>query len=167
MLTEFFKAYSFRSDRLSVLVRPFANKWLNLAIVWELLLLGFILYFPPMERVFGTTALTNRELAALVAGVAFTILPVLELGKWLIRRFDTKTKALTTLAPSLDGAEDVAWTRNGQMLMSNGERIYCRTPGARGRWQPVRMKGAVLPFKNASRLALNPANKQLAVVVQE
>ena len=40
VLIEFFKAYSFRSDRLSVFVRPFANKWLNLAIVWELLLLG-------------------------------------------------------------------------------------------------------------------------------
>lgn len=100
MLTEFFKAYSFRSDRLSVLVRPFANKWLNLAIVWELLLLGFILYFPPMERVFGTTALTNRELAALVAGVAFTILPVLELGKWLIRRFERGASAAESPVPA-------------------------------------------------------------------
>lgn len=88
-------------------------------------------------------------------------------GTWLIRRFDTKTKAITTLAPSLDGSEDLAWTRNGQMLMSNGERIYCRKPGARGSWQPVQMKGAVLPLKNASRLALNPANNQLAVVVKE
>ena len=88
-------------------------------------------------------------------------------GKWLIRRFDTQTKAITTLAPGLDGSEDVAWTHNGQMLMSNGERIYCRKPGARGRWQPVRMNGAVLPLKNASRLALNPANNQLAVVVKE
>ena len=85
VLTEFFKAYSFRSDRLSVLVRPFANKWLNLAIVWELLLLGFILYFPPMERVFGTTMLTRDELT-LVAAVAITILPALEIGKWFIRR---------------------------------------------------------------------------------
>jgi P-type Ca2+ transporter type 2C len=39
VLIEFFKAYSFRSDRRSVLERPFANRWLNLAIVWELALL--------------------------------------------------------------------------------------------------------------------------------
>ena len=88
-------------------------------------------------------------------------------GTWLIRRFDAQTKAITTLAPGLDGSEDLAWTRNGQMLMSNGERIYCRKPGARGRWQPVRMEGAVLTLKNASRLALNPANNRLAVVVKE
>jgi hypothetical protein len=88
-------------------------------------------------------------------------------GTWLIRRFDAQTKAITTIAPGLEGSEDLAWTRKGLLLMSNGERIYCRTPGARGRWQPVRMKGAALPLKHASRLALNPANNQLAVVVSE
>ena len=40
VLIQFFKAYNFRSDRHSVLRKPFANKWLNLAILWELLLLG-------------------------------------------------------------------------------------------------------------------------------
>ena len=39
VLIQFFKAYNYRSDRLSVLQRPFANKWLNYAVVWELLLL--------------------------------------------------------------------------------------------------------------------------------
>ena len=37
VLIQFFKAYNFRSDRHSVLRHPFANKWLNLAIVWELI----------------------------------------------------------------------------------------------------------------------------------
>ncbi|HEX2269177.1 MAG TPA: cation-translocating P-type ATPase, partial [Pyrinomonadaceae bacterium] len=35
VLIQFFKAYNFRSDRHSVLRQPFANKWLNLAILWE------------------------------------------------------------------------------------------------------------------------------------
>ena len=50
VLIEFFKAYNFRSDRHSVLRRPFANKWLNIAIVWELVMLGLILYVPLLER---------------------------------------------------------------------------------------------------------------------
>src|SRR6185436_105914 len=79
VLTEFFRAYSSRSDRLSILVRPFANKWLNLAILWEILLLVFILYFEPLERVFGTTALSSRNLAISIA-VGFTIVPVMEIG---------------------------------------------------------------------------------------
>jgi Ca2+-transporting ATPase len=36
VLIQFFKAYNFRSDRHSVLYRPFANRWLNAAIGWEL-----------------------------------------------------------------------------------------------------------------------------------
>ena len=39
VLIQFFKAYSYRSDRHSVLHDPFANRWLNLAICWEVLLL--------------------------------------------------------------------------------------------------------------------------------
>ena len=42
VLIEFFKAYSFRSDRHSIAVRPFANKWLNLAVAWELLLVVLV-----------------------------------------------------------------------------------------------------------------------------
>jgi len=35
VLIQFFKAYNYRSDRNSVLVRPFSNRWLNLAILWS------------------------------------------------------------------------------------------------------------------------------------
>ena len=50
VLIQFFKAYNFRSDRHSVLVRPFANKWLNLAIVWELAALALIIYLARSAR---------------------------------------------------------------------------------------------------------------------
>ncbi|MCS6937813.1 MAG: cation-translocating P-type ATPase, partial [Roseiflexus sp.] len=46
VLIQFFKAYNFRSDRNSVWNKPFANKWLNLAIIWELILLSLIVYLP-------------------------------------------------------------------------------------------------------------------------
>ena len=38
VLIQFFKAYNFRSDRHSVLHKPFANKWLNMAVFWEIAL---------------------------------------------------------------------------------------------------------------------------------
>ncbi len=85
VLIEFFKAYNFRSDRHSVLRHPFANKWLNIAIVWELVMLGLILYVPLLERTFGTYELSPRDWLLIVA-VAFTLSPVLELAKWLERR---------------------------------------------------------------------------------
>ena len=85
VLIQFFKAYNFRSDRHSVLDRPFANKWLNRAIVWELLLLVLIVYVPFLQGAFGTYALTLEDWLIIV-GLSFTVVPVLELAKWLVRR---------------------------------------------------------------------------------
>ena len=85
VLIQFFKAYNFRSDRHSVLRRPFANKWLNLAIIWELVMLGLIVYVPVLERTFGTFGLTLRDWLIIIA-LAFTVSPVLELAKWVERR---------------------------------------------------------------------------------
>ena len=85
VLTEFFKAYSFRSDRNSVLHRPFANRWLNVAILWELLLLLLVVYLPILQRPFGTFALTWQDWA-IVLTLAFSVAPVLELAKRFGRR---------------------------------------------------------------------------------
>lgn len=85
VLIQFFKAYNFRSDRLSVLRRPFANRWLNLAIVWELIMLLVIVHLPVLQRPFGTFALTPADWIIIVVA-AFTIFPVLELAKWMVRR---------------------------------------------------------------------------------
>jgi P-type Ca2+ transporter type 2C len=86
VLIQFFKAYNFRSDRASVLHQPFANKWLNLAIVWELIMLGLILYVPLLESMFGTFPLTLIDWVIIIAA-AFTVSPVLELTKWIERRW--------------------------------------------------------------------------------
>jgi Ca2+-transporting ATPase len=85
VLIQFFKAYNFRSDRLSVLNRPCANKWLNIAILWELLLLSAIVYAPFLHAPFGTFSLPPADWAIII-GLAFTVSPVLELAKWMERR---------------------------------------------------------------------------------
>jgi Ca2+-transporting ATPase len=85
VLTEFFKAYCFRSDRHSVLRHPFANKWLNLAILWEVILLMLVVYLPFLHQPFGTFSLPLVDWA-MVIGLALTIVPVLELAKWMVRR---------------------------------------------------------------------------------
>ncbi len=85
VLIQFFKAYNFRSDRLSVFVRPFANKWLNLAILWELMLLFLIVYLPFLHAPFGTFSLTLVDWVIVVL-LSATVSPVLELAKWMERR---------------------------------------------------------------------------------
>ncbi len=85
VLIQFFKAYNFRSDRQSIFHRPFANKWLNLAITWEIALLIFIVSFPPLHEPFGTYVLSRTDWL-LATFPALTISPVLELTKWLLSR---------------------------------------------------------------------------------
>jgi Ca2+-transporting ATPase len=85
VLIQFFKSYNFRSGRHSVLERPFANKWLNIAILWELLLLSLIIYVPYLHDMFDTFSLTLKDWLIIV-GLAATVSPVLELVKWIERR---------------------------------------------------------------------------------
>jgi P-type Ca2+ transporter type 2C len=85
VLFEFVKAYNFRSDRYSIFKRPFANKWLNLAIIWELLLLALIVYLPVLHAPFSTYSLPPIDWAIVLA-LALTVIPVLEIAKWVIRR---------------------------------------------------------------------------------
>ncbi|RPJ85864.1 MAG: cation-transporting P-type ATPase, partial [Acidobacteria bacterium] len=85
VLIEFFKAYNFRSDWHSVLRRPFANKWLNLAILWELGLLTLVVYTPFLQKLFGTYGLTLVDWT-IVLVPCLTISPILEAGKWMGRR---------------------------------------------------------------------------------
>ncbi|MGZ8272821.1 MAG: cation-translocating P-type ATPase [Burkholderiaceae bacterium] len=85
VLIQFLKAYNFRSDRTSILVAPFRNRWLNLAIAWELALLTVVVYLPWLQEPFGTFSLTVED-AIIIVLVSATIVPVLESVKWLVRR---------------------------------------------------------------------------------
>jgi Ca2+-transporting ATPase len=85
VLIQFFNAYNCRSDRLSVFRQPFANRWLNVAVAWELVLLVTILYVPFFQRAFGTFSMTSVDWMLTTAS-AFSIVPVLEAVKWMARR---------------------------------------------------------------------------------
>jgi Ca2+-transporting ATPase len=84
VLIQFFKAYNYRSDRQSVFHRPFANYWLNLAVAWELTLLAALLYVPWFHGPFATFAFGTTDWLIVLAP-AVTVVPVIEVAKWLER----------------------------------------------------------------------------------
>lgn len=86
VLIQFSKAYNFRSDRLSVFHRPFANRWLNAAILWELLLLIAIVHIPFFHTIFGTQNLSFAEWM-IAGGLAVSVSVVLEVTKYVQRRW--------------------------------------------------------------------------------
>jgi Ca2+-transporting ATPase len=85
VVIQFLKAYSFRSERHSLRRRPFANRWLNRAVIWELAVLALVLFVPSLRSAFGLMPLAPGEWVMVVAA-ACSVLPVLELGKAWIRR---------------------------------------------------------------------------------
>lgn len=85
ILIQFIMAYNYRSDRFSALNKPFANKWLNMAVAWELIPLALILYLPAMHEAFSTFSLAHADWAVVILP-ALTVFPFMELSKWMVRR---------------------------------------------------------------------------------
>lgn len=86
VLIQFFKAYNFRSDIHSVFkIGLFRNKWLNLAILWEVLLLSVIVYTPFLQEPFNTFPLTWFDWVIVILAAA-SIFPILEIAKIVLRR---------------------------------------------------------------------------------
>jgi Ca2+-transporting ATPase len=88
VLVQLFNAFCCRSERASTFRRPFANRWLVLAVLWELALLAALIHVPFLQRAFGTSALALTDWAIVIA-VAASIVPWLEVVKWLERRGGT------------------------------------------------------------------------------
>ncbi len=85
VVIQFINAYNFRSDRRSLFSETFANKWLNVAVSWEMLLLMAVLYVPFLQVPFGTHGLGIGDWLFIV-GSSATIVPVIEAAKWMERR---------------------------------------------------------------------------------
>jgi Ca2+-transporting ATPase len=85
IIIQFFKAYNFRSDKHSIFrIDFFKNKWLNLAILWETILLILIVYTPFLQESFHTFALSAIDWAIVILA-AGTVFPVLEATKAIFR----------------------------------------------------------------------------------
>jgi len=91
VLFDMFNAYSCRSASKSVLRGELplwgkgGNKMFNWAVAGSLLGQGLVIYFPPLQRVFQTEALSLGDLVRLV-GMASLVLWVDEGRKWWERR---------------------------------------------------------------------------------
>lgn len=86
IMIQFFKAYNFRSERHSVFkLGMFSNKWLNMAVGSQILLMLIIIYVPLLQEVFHTYPLDGLDWALSIA-LSLSIFPVLELSKVVLRR---------------------------------------------------------------------------------
>ncbi len=86
VIIQFFKAYNFRSSRHSIFkVGVFTNKWLNLSILANIVILLPIVYLPFLQKPFATYSLSWQDWVIVVLA-SVTIVPAMELAKMIIRR---------------------------------------------------------------------------------
>lgn len=86
--------------------------------------------------------------------------------EWFIKKMNTVSMAISTVAPTLPGKEDICWLPDGRVLGSDGTSIYFLAPGPDPQWKKVEGDGMEL-LKGVTRLAVSADGKKLAVVVTE
>ena len=87
-------------------------------------------------------------------------------GKWIIRKISLEDGSIEVVAETLPQREDLAWTSNGNILMSDGEKIFFLKPGKKARWKEAENQSQVT-LKSITRLAVSNDGTKLAVVVSE
>lgn len=86
-------------------------------------------------------------------------------AEWLIKKYNSKDGTIETIAPTLPNREDMAWTTDGKILMSDGEKLFYWV-SKKKQWSPVILSSNFM-IKGITRLATNNSMTKLAIVVEE
>lgn len=86
--------------------------------------------------------------------------------KWIIRKIRFKDNSIEPLTETLPEREDLTWTSEGTILMSDGDKIFFRKPGKKRPWKEVEFQSEI-SVKSITRLAINSDGTKLAVVVSQ
>lgn len=115
-----------------------------------------------------TVLATNigRSLHKIPNESAFSFVHKISDKEWVIKKFNTVTHKISTIATTLPGNEDLCWTPDGKILVSGGSKIFWLDPKIDVVWKEVEIASPT-PLKGMSRVAVNLSGNKLALVVAE
>ena len=86
IMAEQVNAFNCRSDHHSLFtVGFFANRVLVVSVILSTSMMLAVIYWPPLATLFHTAPLRWQDWV-LAAGLSLTLIPVVELTKWIVRR---------------------------------------------------------------------------------
>ncbi len=94
---------------------------------------------------------------------AYSVVQKTDDTNWSVKRVDLETGAISTLAATLPGSEDYAWTPSGSLIMAQGQVLYRLKPGEDKEWLKIADLGKA-GLTKISRLALSTDGKKIALV---
>jgi hypothetical protein len=109
----------------------------------------------------------GRSLHSIPGQNAMSFVHKISDSEWIIKRFDGATSEITTLEKTLPGREDLCWTPDGRIVMSDGTKIYSIDPEKEKEWSIVSIESGSELLKGATRLVINSEGNKLAIVVAE
>jgi len=86
---------------------------------------------------------------------------------WEIKKLESVTLKITTLATTLPGQEDITWTPDGKIISSDGSKIYFLDHARGKNWVEVSIQSGGELLKGVTRLSVNSKGDKLAVVISE
>lgn len=87
--------------------------------------------------------------------------------QWRLMRLDARKLSTSPIIELAEGREDVCWTQNAYLLMSTEEGLMFHNPNSTMGWQEVKVEGETGMLKGITRIAVNPVNDKITVVVSE
>ena len=86
-------------------------------------------------------------------------------NEWVIKKINTDGN-MEVITSTLPGREDLTWTPDGKIMMSDGKKLFYYHPGKSAGWQEIEMP-ANMPAGTITRLSVNPKATLLSLVVSE
>jgi hypothetical protein len=86
---------------------------------------------------------------------------------WVINRLDIASQKITPITSTMEGSEDLAWTKDGRIIMSDGSKLFVYDPKLKNDWAEIEMSLGGTNISGITRLAMTRDGKKLAVVVSE
>lgn len=86
---------------------------------------------------------------------------------WKIKKLDIASMQVSDIGPTLLRREDMVWTTNGIIIMSDGTALFSLQTGGKEGWQKINFPNNNLSMQGITRLAINADNSKMAIVVRE
>ena len=131
----------------------------------------YALFFEPADAEVGPGAgetlrvidQAGRSIHAIPGSNDFSFVHKQADWRWIIKRLDPATGAVTPIIPISNENEDYCWTPDGALLIADGRSLLRYRPGDEGTWQTVGGLEAD-GFGSGGRCAVSPDGRRLAVV---
>jgi Tol biopolymer transport system component len=87
--------------------------------------------------------------------------------EWSVMQLDNETLTISKLIDTLPQREDLCWTPDGKLLMSDGAKLFIIDPYGDKQWKAMMWPEGAKELKGITRAAMNEKGDKLTVVVAE